>query len=509
MNTEPRSRHLHPRLAPSRVAAVVALLSVVVAGCGSTVQSGSMATLGQPPPGQDGLGGLAPGGATAAGDPARTSDIGTGGGLPQNAGAAAPGETLTVPGAPSLPGGTAGQSGQSSVGSRAAIRIGVITQPQLEGAAKALGLDGVTTGDTKKQVDAVVTWIRANGGLAGRQIQVVEHAVDLSDGSNDAIQNKACVALAEDLKVQFVVTVLGGLRTLTSCLAKRGVAVLADNAGIDDQFRARYAATIASPSEAAPGRFMTNLVDHLIKRGWLTSNSKIGIMARENTDGRAVVEQYLKPALRRNGLKEAITEYVDDTKGDGGSNQSASAVLRFRSAGVDRFIPAFYSPLYFMLAAERQGYRPAYTISSNDAPGALIEGLAPSNQLENAVGMGWQPFLDIAKGTKPGPVSTRETLCFQLMEKAGQAASSTLVKGFQAQVCDLLFYLKDLTDRRPQLPRDLLTSGRRALGSSYVSPATFRVDVTNRTDGMAGFRPLAYLENCECFQYVGPIQAIS
>jgi hypothetical protein len=162
-----------------------------------------------------------------------------------------------------------------------------------------------------------------------------------------------------------------------------------------------------------------------------------------------------------------------------------------------------------MLAAERQGYHPAYTISSNDAPGALIEGLAPPNQLENSVGMGWQPFLDIGKGTKPGPVSARQTLCFQLMEKAGQGASSSLVKGFQVQVCDLLFYLKELTDRRPELPRDLLTSGRKAMGSSFVSPATYRVDVTNRTDGMAGFRPLAYLKNCECFQYVGPVVAAS
>ena len=46
-----------------------------------------------------------------------------------------------------------------------------------------------------------------------------------------------------------------------------------------------------------------------------------------------------------------------------------------------------------------------------------------------------------------------------------------------------------------------------ALGSAYVSPATYRVDVSKRTDGMAGFRPLAYLEDCECFQYVGPVVA--
>jgi hypothetical protein len=95
------------------------------------------------------------------------------------------------------------------------------------------------------------------------------------------------------------------------------------------------------------------------------------------------------------------------------------------------------------------------------------------------------------------------------MRKAGQAASSALIKGFQAQVCDVLFYLKDLADREPSIPRDLLTSARIRLGTGFVSPATYRVDVTRRTAGVAGYRPLAYLDGCACFQYVGPIVAAS
>lgn len=496
----------------ARTAAAVALASVVLTACGSTVQVQSTGAPAQVGLGQDGLSqdGLSADPTTSTG----TDGLAAGG--PAGTGGTSQGTVGTAPGGSGIAGPTSSGSSSASGGAAPApaaasgkdvVRIGVITQPQLEGAAQTLGLDGVSTGDTKKQVDAVVTWIHANGGLAGRRIEVLEHAVDLSEGSSDAIQNTACVAMAEDLKVQYVVTVLSGLRTLISCLAKSGIGVLADNAGVNDEFRAQFANSLASPSEAAPGRLMRLLVDHLVERRWLTPTSTIGLMARDNPDGRAAVEKHLKPALRKHGLEEVITEYVDDTKGDGGSNQSNSAVLRFRSAGVDRFIPAFYSPLYFMLAAERQGYRPYYSLSSNDGPGALIEGLAPANQLEGSAGMGWQPYLDIGKGKKPGPISTRETLCFELMAKAGQQASSTLVKGFQVQVCDLLFYLKDISEKRPDMPRDLLTSGRVALGSTYVSPATYRVDVSRRTDGMAGFRPLAYLEDCECFQYVGPVVA--
>ena len=471
-----------------------------------TQATGAPGSVGQGGLSADGLS-VAPGTETGAdGLPVASGAGGTVGSASGTGGTAAGGSAVSgSTGSGTAPVSGGGATAPTATSSKAAIRLGVITQPQLENAAQALGLDGVTTGDTKKQADAVVTWIHANGGLAGRRIEVVEHKVDLSEGSSDAIQNTACVAMAQDLKVQYVLTVLGSLRTLTSCLAKHGIGVLADNAGVNDDFRTQYAGTLASPSEAAPGRQLRLLVDHLVERRWLTPTSKVGLMARDNPDGRSAVEKHLKPALRKHGLEEVIVEYVDDTKGDGGSNQSNSAVLRFRSAGVDRFIPAFYSPLYFMLAAERQGYRPYYSLSSNDAPGALLEGLAPANQLEGSAGMGWQPYLDIGKGKNPGPVSARETLCFELMAKAGQQASSALVRGFQVQVCDLLFYLKDLTGKRPDLPADLFTSGRVALGSSYVSPATYRVDVSKRSDGMAGFRPLAYLENCECFQYVGPV----
>jgi hypothetical protein len=42
-----------------------------------------------------------------------------------------------------------------------------------------------------------------------------------------------------------------------------------------------------------------------------------------------------------------------------------------------------------------------------------------------------------------------------------------------------------------------------------VSADTFRTDVTHRTDGVAGYRSLAYRDTCSCLQYVSPLQIIS
>jgi hypothetical protein len=121
----------------------------------------------------------------------------------------------------------------------------------------------------------------------------------------------------------------------------------------------------------------------------------------------------------------------------------------------------------------------------------------------------WQPFLDIGAGTHPGPVSARETLCFQLMRAAGQASTSATVKGFQVQICNAIFSLKVAADAMPSLPADLLAAVRPVIGTSYAPADTFRSDVTRRPDGAAGYRQLAYESGCSCFQYVSAIRTAS
>ena len=489
----------------SRAAALAALVALALTGCGSTVQLRTTGTVAQ---GGELGGGLTTDG-SLSGSTGGPAAAGTGGlTAPGTGGVAAPGTTGGTTGTdvvgPTAPGSTAGPARPRGPVSRTPVKIGVITQQGLESAAKTFGLDGVTTGDTRKQVEAVLAWIKANGGLAGRPVQLFQYDADLSAGSGDAVMTQACTAFTQDTKVDFVLTVLSGLKVLAECLKKNGVGLLANNTNFADSTMANYSPILANPSELGSGRMYQLLVDHLWSTGWLTASSKVGIIARDDNDGREFVERSLRPALKKHGLTPKVERFINDKGGDGGSGASGNAVLGFRAEDVDRVIPAGYSPLYFMTAAESQGYRPAYAMVSAQGP-TLHEQLASPNQLKNSQGIGWQPYLDINKGTRPGAVSSRETLCFDLMRKAGQTATSSVVKGFQAQVCDLLLYLKDLADLRPDLPDDLLTSARVQLGSRYVSPATFKVDVSRRTAGVAGYRPLAYRDDCECYQYAGPL----
>jgi hypothetical protein len=394
-------------------------------------------------------------------------------------------------------------------GKKAPIRLGVVYLAGFDEAVASIGLGGLTTGDTAKQARAVTDWINEHGGLGGHPIQQFDYDVnDAGPGSGDHVASAACAAMAQDYKVDYVITIfnLHTSPSLLPCLAKHGIGLLDDQTNYEDSTMAKYAGFLANPGEFAVGRRTSIMVDDLWKRGWLTKTSKIGVLAVDGPDGRKVVDGALTQTLARHGLKPESVQYVDPANsGDGGNAASRSAALKFATLGVDRVITVLYSPLYFMIGAESQQYRPWYAVNSDVGPGALLESASP-NQVRHAAGIGWLPFYDIGpKTTPPPPVSPRETLCFDIMRKAGQPANSNTVKGTVVLVCNTLFYLKEVADRLPDLPADVLTKGRALIGKSFVSAATYRTDVTRRTDGAAAYRPLAYQDDCACFRYVGPL----
>jgi hypothetical protein len=374
------------------------------------------------------------------------------------------------------------------------------------GAAGAIvGLTGLSTGDTLAQTTALVHWVNDHGGMGGHPIQLLSYGIDASTGgSSDAAYGAACTALTQDDHVRYVVTILSLPSSTLPCFAHAGVGVLDDEAGVGDAQRAQYAGYLVGPADFALGRETTNLVDDLWRRGWLTSTSKVGSFTYDEPDYTSAVSGALTKALAAHGLK--LTEQASVPNSAGSITAAGSVVLKFRAAGVNRVIPIGASPLFLMISAALQGYHPAYAVTSGFGPGALLEGSAPKAELVDSIGIGWQPFLDISKGKQPPPVTTNETLCFKLMQAAGQASTSPTTRGFEAQVCDLVFYLAAMGDAVPSLPADLLTASRSVIGSSFKSADTFRTDMSQHADGVAAYRDLAYETSCGCYQYVSPIR---
>lgn len=382
---------------------------------------------------------------------------------------------------------------------RRPVRVGVLYLSGADQAAGALGISGLATGDAMAQARAVANYLNARGGLAGHPIDLRDGGMSASSALSDqeGTYAQACASLVEDQKVSYVVSYVNLTSSRLACYAKHGVTVLDDQSAVIDSAGTHYASSFAGPGELAPGRATQVLIDALWRRGWLNPSSKVGTLVPDNPDGVEVETRYLIPALARHGLKPAATERAG--KGTSTANQSGT-VVKFRSAGVDRVIPMLQSPLFLMEAAESQGYHPAYAMNSGFGPGALLEGTVPKAQLKNAAGIGWSKFLDIGSGTRPGPASANETLCFALMAKAGQQSTDATTQAFQASLCDVLMFLKSTADRFG-LGADLLDQVR-SQGLAFGPADTYAIRMQpRRADGVAAYRDLTFDDSCSCFQY--------
>ncbi len=493
---------------PLRSRVLLLALLASLAGCGTTVPVGAART--------DALTGDGLGGSNAASSDGvdvdaatgeASSGLGTSGSAgssdsaPEQTGAQSPPAAAGARGSVTTTGtgtgSTLGKSRPQTGTDRSPVRVGVLYLDGADAAASNLGISGLSTGDAWAQAKAVTAHLNASGGLAGRRIDLRKGRMDAASAVSDPEQTyaAACASLTQDEKVTYVVSYVNLTAARLACYAKRKVTVLDDQSAVVDSAGTTYSHTFAGPGELALGRTGQELVDGLWRTGWLTGSSKVGILVPDTPDGAESETRYLVPALAAHGLK-AVTFRAT------GASSANSTVLRFRSAGVDRVIPLGQSPLFVMNAAESQGYRPFYAMNSGFGPGALLETAAPKAQLKGAAGIGWSKFLDIGAGTRPPASSPNETLCFDLMRKAGEQSTSATTQAFQLSLCNVLMFLKAGADRFGVTPDLLDTIATRGL---VFPPAdTYAITMRpRRADGVAAYRDVVFEDACSCFQYVG------
>ncbi|MDP9182055.1 MAG: hypothetical protein M3P04_04680, partial [Actinomycetota bacterium] len=156
---------------------------------------------------------------------------------------AAPGATTDAPrpttatGATRIP--SAGLSGPGF--SPSELKLGIsLFQPG--SVAETFGIDAAF-GDGRKQAEAVVKYVNAHGGIAGRTVKPVYYTVDFgragsyTDGSFEA---EACELWTNDNRVFAAVNNAMSRTALLSCLAKQGVPGIHDGMSIDEKRLATY-----------------------------------------------------------------------------------------------------------------------------------------------------------------------------------------------------------------------------------------------------------------------------
>ena len=414
------------------------------------------------------------------------------------------------------------------------INVGLWYLVNSKQAAAAYGATGAGAGggDGKAIWDAVVDDINKHGGVLGRRLVPVYHVFDsTSPDSFSSIEEQACTDWTQDHKVFWVSYAPG--KTLTPCLDKAGVAQ--GNAQPTDAATAFYR---QHPYFIESGTFQidriaADLPTQLQQEGWFTKWDtvngrpgglkpvKVGVIAFSDPYTDNAVNHILVPLLNRiTGVKtDVVSVTTPNSTGDNATAISSiqAATLKFSQDGVTHVLPFETQGagigVFFAQGAQNQDYHPRYGLTSGNAAQLYIDqNLFPKAQLHGALGMGWEPLLDLTNADNPdnGPYSNdARRQCVALMRAHQIDVSAAIVKRQALEACSTLHFFRDAMTRGGVPTRAGYRAGAEALGGSFASPLVFatRFDAAHH-DGAAAIRPLAFLDACSCIRYTGSVRPI-
>ena len=356
------------------------------------------------------------------------------------------------------------------------------------------------------QEELVRTWlakVNAEGGVAGRKVVPVFYDYKATGDINTSDQ-AACATWTSDTRVFAATGVRAGLSgsgdVLTPCLAKAGIPWL--QASGDQHKWDTYLPTMYTTADMNRTREERVLVDSLAAQGFFTKGAKVGVIINDElADMSTAVKEGMEPALARHGL--AITKRVVIASA---WSESTNAELQMFAAGVTHVLfaaPGGAAASQFMNAAQSQRRTYEYGISTQDAPGAAVQALAPREQLLHARGYGYRPGLDVDGSNQP-PETAGMKACFGYYRSKGYQTGG-LNTAAMAMICDSVTLLKValLGQLNPTAGAFATTVG--ALGTRLPVASTFTSRFTPRQhDGIGSYRFLAYVADCSCFRYQGP-----
>ena len=381
------------------------------------------------------------------------------------------------------------------------VRVGFLYLASAGTVAGAFGVEGYSQGDEVGEFRTLVADVNARGGLGGRQVEVVEHDVGGVDAT--AIE-RACARFTEDDPVYLVFAGIGHHPALDACLAEAGTgfvtSIVAPPQRLVDELRFIYA-----PDDISLERYAALLGRSLIDHGFFDGDAQAGLLHSDNPDDERAVQTILVPTLQAAGVDIVHTEVYSSTDAGNVVADAPGRVFRLRAAGVTHVIH-FATPLYDMIAADAQGWQPAWAVTSRAGPGAFLEGSAPPGQLPRAAGPGWQPMSDLNAGRIPGPVSAEEERCDAVLRAAGYQLTGP-PRVVAMMLCGALSYSQQALLRATEMTVEGYRVAAEGLGAQILSPVTHRLDFAGgRHDGAAAYRYITWDQACGCFGYSTDLQ---
>jgi ABC-type branched-subunit amino acid transport system substrate-binding protein len=356
----------------------------------------------------------------AAERPGATGVEGTSGDAPASSGEGGPARGTTVgsagEGAPSAPLGN--QALDPSVPRTASDR-GVTEDEMLLGILHTADSFFAATGQETKNVARVIApfikEVNEQGGINGR---TVLPRISTYDPLSAESMNAACVQQAEDHKVFASIAQIGYYGDAEICMATKQVPLLTFNNSTEKTNVEREKGWVRQTNQNKD-RNIKNWIDWMIQAGLVNNATKTGLIYVDVPEDRDLVHGIVLPYIESKGLRApelaTLSASIAQTP-----SESQSAVLQFKSAGVEMVLPlvSFLRILIFAEQAEASDYRPEYSVSdfgllSTDA----MAGMPPS-QWEGVRGITVLPTGVQEPGALPPSANFQE--CHRVYKKYGE-----------------------------------------------------------------------------------------
>lgn len=402
--------------------------------------------------------------------------------------------------------GSAGPTGAGSLSSQGVtattIKIGVV----LVDFGGLQNVNGFKTGDPRVQSQAIADHLNGVGGVAGRKIVLTFATLSASSSNFESDEQAMCTQFTEDDKVFAVVYALNSMgKTFLACLAAHNTPLISSGGGVADRtYMDRYSRFYLTPSSPNMTRMAKAYVDSLARQGFFGAGSKVGFIRVDDAPFQRAAQQSLIPQLAKYGVT-ATEAVVNSQKSlSETASQLPAIALRFQQGGINRvmFLDNGQIAPLFAAQAAGQGYYPRYGLTSVSLPDAMRLNV-PARALQDAVGMGWMPALDVMASRDSFTNDAIKT-CAKVMTAAGQGGVDRTGTWSQRAYCDDFFLLRQALTGRSAVTPSVLTLGAEALRGSYQSPMTFDTSFgAARHDGATAYKDLRWDASCTCFVYVG------
>lgn len=384
------------------------------------------------------------------------------------------------------------------------IKLGFVIVNNNEKLLSNYGVRGGAIGDTREQVQAVVDDVNSRG-IFGRKIVPVLRQLDATGDSDQYAQ--ICTGFTQDDKVFAVLNPWNPDPGFASCLAKAGTFLILDSLDQEDAETIEELNPYLISGLYSSSRAAVALATGLHQGGYFTKGARVGIVRPSNPKWERVSKNHLRPTLKSFG----VTPVGEISAGTSTIND---AVLYMNDKDVDHVIflgARGGNPLFFMNAAQAQGYFPLYGLASPDGPSFLAQN-APYTQLRGAKAVGWWPGVDVLDSEGP-PLTAAEKRCLDVHRKGGtDYGTRTEGAAIAMAFCDMMWLVEEgAKDAGRELGDASWTEALQALGTGHPTTLTFGTKFgAGQLDGAYRYRPMAYDDSpaCRCFKYTGGVQTV-